>query len=523
MMRFTDPDSTVLPTSHGGQLSGRFGGAERPALPGMRRRSDPVERPTLDPVAFELNRRAARRQRSWKARYTRTSIAIDLLAVVGATVVAVLLRFGGDAPSGYLSGSLTFSGLWIALVAMNRAYASRFIGIGTEETTRVFRAGLLLMASVASISYATRADFARGYVVIAIPSLVALSLLGRCVQRSWLHRQRRAGRCMHRTVLVGSATNVRVTVGRLRKDPTHGIQVVAACLSDPHVSPAVADVAVAGRPDEIVDIVRATQAELVTVLPTAMYSGAQLRRLAWNLEATGADLVVCVGLTEVTGGRITIRPTSYTPMLHVERARLSGPARAAKAIFDRTAGLLGLLVISPLMLAIAVRIWLHDRHNPFFRQVRVGLNGREFGMWKFRTMVVNADQLKAGLAARNESDGPLFKMASDPRVTPIGRTLRRYSLDELPQLLNVILGQMSLVGPRPPLAAEVRAYGEDMRRRLLVKPGMTGLWQVSGRSDLSWDESELLDVRYVENWSLKGDFQILWRTVRTVVTGSGAY
>ena len=177
------------------------------------------------------------------------------------------------------------------------------------------------------MSYAIQADFARGYVAIAIPSLVTLSLLGRCAQRSWLHRQRRAGRCVHRTVIVGNATSVRATVKRLRKDSTHGMQVVAACLSDPHVSRAVADVPVAGSLDQIVAVVRATEADLVTVLPTAMYSGSRLRRLAWDLEATGADLVVCAGLTEVTGGRITVRPTALAPMLHVERVRL--PARRA--------------------------------------------------------------------------------------------------------------------------------------------------------------------------------------------------
>jgi lipopolysaccharide/colanic/teichoic acid biosynthesis glycosyltransferase len=192
-------------------------------------------------------------------------------------------------------------------------------------------------------------------------------------------------------------------------------------------------------------------------------------------------------------------------------------------VFDRSAAFFGLLLISPMLVLIALRIWAHDRHNPFFRQNRVGLNGREFGMWKFRTMVVNAEALKGGLAAQNQASGPLFKMAHDPRITPIGRKLRRYSLDELPQLFNVMLGQMSLVGPRPPLADEVRAYGNDMRRRLLVKPGMTGLWQVSGRSDLSWVEAELLDLRYVENWSLGHDFQILWRTIRAVTKGSGAY
>jgi exopolysaccharide biosynthesis polyprenyl glycosylphosphotransferase len=462
------------------------------------------------------------RQLRWKTQYTLTSVLIDLLAAIAAIGVAILLRFDGNAPAGYLSGSLALAVVWMGLVAMSRAYEHRFIGIGTEETGRVLRAGLALMAVVAFASFATKTDLARGYVIIAIPSLVLFSLLGRCAQRWWLFRERRHGRCVQRTVIVGSTASVHTTTHRLRQDSSHGMTVVAACVSDPNAT-FPAGVPVAGGLDEIVAVVEGTNADLVTVLPTALFTGYQLRRLAWELEPSGAGLVVCSGLTEVTGGRITIRPTSHAPMLQIERARLSGPSRLLKALFDRCAAFLGLALISPLMVAIAVRIWLHDGRNPFFRQNRVGINGREFGMWKFRTMVVNAEALKAQLALRNESDGPLFKMAADPRITPIGRTLRRYSLDELPQLFNVMLGQMSLVGPRPPLATEVNHYGPDMRRRLLVKPGITGLWQVSGRSDLSWVESEMLDIRYVENWSLGHDFQILWRTLRAVVTGSGAY
>ncbi|MBA3741936.1 sugar transferase [Sporichthya sp.] len=465
----------------------------------------------------------SRRQRNWKPQYTRTSVAIDLLAAISAIGLGLLVRFGGDAPAGYLRGSLAFSVLWVGLVAVSRGYHQRFIGVGTEETTRVFRAGVALMAAVAFTSYATKTDFARGYVVIAIPSVVVLSLLGRCGQRSWLHRERRRGRCVQRTVVVGSTSAVQATVERLQKDPSHGMQVVAACVSDTRADLNSFTVPVAGGLADIVSVACAVEADLVTVLPTALFSGQRLRRLAWDLEPCGADLIVCSGLTEITGGRITVRLAAFSPMLQIERPRLSGPARVVKGLFDRSAALVGLIVIAPVMVAIVAGIWARDRHNPFFRQIRVGVGGREFGMWKFRTMVVNAEELRPGLVGRDPSDGPLFKMVDDPRVTPIGRVLRRHSLDELPQLFNVMRGQMSLVGPRPPLPGEVCAYGPDMGRRLLVKPGMTGLWQVSGRADLSWEESELLDLRYVENWSLGHDFAILWRTARAVATGSGAY
>lgn len=541
----------MRPYGEVGQLPDNLAGSSTPAIPSMRGRHTkpgPRTKPNLSarPGQFPAPARPAgptvhdlpaepiglvsearvqvrtRKQQTWKRNYTATSVAIDLLAAVAAIALAIMIRFGGDGPAGYLTGSLALALVWIALVAMSRAYEHRFIGIGTEETSRLLRAGITLMAVVAVACFATKTDLARGYVLIAIPSLVLLSLLGRCVQRRWLFRERRAGRCVQRTLIVGSTASVDTTTHRLRQDPSHGMKVVAACVSDPGAT-SPAGVPVAGGLEDVVSVVKGTEADLVTVLPTALFSGYQLRRLAWELEPTGAGLVVCSGLTEVTGGRITIRPTSHAPMLQVERARLSGPSRLLKGLFDRSAAFLGLLAISPLMIAIAARIWLHDRHNPFFRQTRVGINGREFGMWKFRTMVVNAEALKAELEAHNESDGPLFKMTVDPRITPVGRKLRHYSLDELPQLINVILGQMSLVGPRPPLADEVNRYGDDMRRRLLVKPGITGLWQVSGRSDLSWVESEMLDIRYVENWSLGHDFAILWRTLRAVVTGSGAY
>ena len=538
----------MRPHSEVGQLPDNLAGSTAPTIPSMRGRHtkpsartkpnlrakpgqlpEPVTRPEpeapIEPIEVSSTAREqapTRYRLNWKRNYTATSVVIDLLAASAAIGLAIQGRFGGNAPAGYVTASFVLALVWIGLVAMSRAYEHRFIGVGTEETSRLLRAGVTLMAVVAFWSFSTKTDFARGYVIIAIPSLVLFSLLGRCVQRWWLFRKRRDGRCVQRTVIVGSTASVHTTTHRLRQDSSHGMKVVAACVSDPNAT-FPAGVPVAGGLDEIVSVVEGTHADLVTVLPTALFSGYQLRRLAWELEPTGAGLVVCSGLTEVTGGRITIRPTSHAPMLQIERARLSGPSRLLKGLFDRSAAFLGLVAISPLMIAIAARIWLHDRGNPFFRQTRVGANGREFGMWKFRTMVVNAEALKAELEVHNESDGPLFKMTADPRITPVGRKLRRYSLDELPQLLNVMLGQMSLVGPRPPLADEVSRYGDDMRRRLLVKPGITGLWQVSGRADLSWVESEMLDIRYVENWSLGHDFAILWRTLRAVVTGSGAY
>jgi exopolysaccharide biosynthesis polyprenyl glycosylphosphotransferase len=248
----------------------------------------------------------------------------------------------------------------------------------------------------------------------------------------------------------------------------------------------------------------------------------ELRRLAWQLEGSGVDLVVAPQLTDIAGPRVHIRPIEGLPLLHVEEPTLSGVAWLGKNMMDRVVAALGLLLFSPLFVAIAIAIKISDAGPVFFRQARVGREGTTFRVWKFRTMYADAEERRAALLDQNESDGQLFKIKDDPRIFPLGRLLRASSLDELPQLINVLSGEMSLVGPRP-LPAEDGDYLGDVRRRLLVRPGITGLWQVSGRSDLSWDEAVRLDLYYVDNWSLAYDLNILWRTVGVVLRRKGAY
>jgi exopolysaccharide biosynthesis polyprenyl glycosylphosphotransferase len=259
------------------------------------------------------------------------------------------------------------------------------------------------------------------------------------------------------------------------------------------------------------------------VLPCPELDGPALRRLGWELEDTQAELLLAPAVTEIVGPRVRIRPVSGLPLLHMERPELRGVRRLTKEAFDRISATVGILLLAPILVSIALAVKASSRGPMLFRQERVGRGGRTFTMLKFRSMVVEADSMVDRLAAHSDGNGVLFKKRTDPRVTRVGRVLRRYSLDELPQLFNVLRGDMSLVGPRPPLQREVEQYGRDMHRRFLVKPGLTGLWQVSGRSDLSWDDSVRVDVRYVENWSLTFDFMILWKTVGAVVRGSGAY
>jgi exopolysaccharide biosynthesis polyprenyl glycosylphosphotransferase len=278
-----------------------------------------------------------------------------------------------------------------------------------------------------------------------------------------------------------------------------------------------------GGLDDVTAAVHAFGADTVAVVACPEMSGTKLRTLAWELEKTGTDLVVSPALLDVAGPRTTIRPTAGLTLLHVDHPQLSGLRLLLKGIFDRCAAAAILLLFLPLMILLGSLIWLYDGGPAFFTQTRVGRDGDVFRIYKFRTMVVDAEDRRARLLESNDSDGVLFKLRKDPRVTAFGAHLRRWSIDELPQLVNVLLGHMSLVGPRPAVPEEVARYADHVHRRLVVKPGLTGLWQVNGRSDLSWEESVRLDLRYVENWSFALDLQILWKTFSVIFRGAGAY
>ena len=413
--------------------------------------------------------------------------------------------------------------LWWVSVALARGYDVRFIGLGSEEFRRVLNAAVSLTGAVAIVSYAARSDIARGYLVIALPCATVLDLLARFVLRKRLHRQRRAGAFMHRTIAVGSADAVADLIAELRRETYHGLSVVGACLSAAAPPAEVAGVPVCGGLERIQAAVSDLAADTVAVLASPQLNGVRLRHLAWQLERTGTDLCVAPAVMDVAGPRTTIRPVAGLPLLHVDHPEFTGARQVIKGTFDKVVALTALIMLAPLMACIALAVRLSDGGPALFRQTRVGRDERLFTVYKFRTMVSDAEKQKSALQAQNEGNGLLFKIRDDPRITSIGAWLRRYSLDELPQLWNVLKGDMSLVGPRPALSAEAAEYDYYVRRRLAVKPGVTGLWQVSGRSDLSWEEAVRLDVRYVEQWSLMLDLQILWKTWSAVVHGSGAY
>jgi exopolysaccharide biosynthesis polyprenyl glycosylphosphotransferase len=469
------------------------------------------------------DRQAARRQSAWVRDYLRKAAVADLGCATLGVFAAAELRFGGDVTRTYIALSLALPLLWLIALLLAGAYDARFIGTGSDEYRKVLNAGVGLTAAIAIFSYTINIELSRTYLLIALPSTTLLDLVARFAIRKRLHRLRDSGQCLLSVVAVGHELAVADLVKELGRDRYHGLTVVGACVVHPSEGGEVAGVPVYGSLDDVPATVRALGADTVAVLACPEMDGIRLRGLAWELEKTGTDLCVSPALLDVAGPRTTIRPTAGLTLLHVDHPQLTGARLVVKDLFDRLVAAAALIALAPLLVFVGLAIWLSDRGPALFTQTRIGKDGRAFRIYKFRTMVIDAEQRQAQLLASNDSDGILFKLRKDPRVTAVGMHLRRWSIDELPQLLNVFLGDMSLVGPRPAVPDEVKQYADHVRRRLVVKPGLTGLWQVNGRSDLSWDEAVRLDLRYVENWSFALDLQILWKTISALVRGSGAY
>lgn len=470
--------------------------------------------------------------RHWLTRYRALLVATDFAMASIAVTTAYLGRFqpatGRLSPSGDLLAAVLLPIAWIALVGLAKGYESRFVGGGAAEFDRVFRAFLHLAVITAFVSYATKAEIARGFILVALPLTFVLSCCARGVARRRLRLARARGESMVPVLAVGGVAAIADFAAYLRQDLQAGLSVVGACVPtplDPNHEPhdlGRVGVPLVGDVDGIVEAARACGATSVTVLAGEI-TAEKLRWISWQLEGTEIDLIVSPGLVEVGGRRLHIQPAANLPLLYVDQPEFTGFRRVLKNGFDRAVAFLALTLLAPALAAIAVAVRVSSAGPAIFRQVRVGRNGELFTIWKFRSMYCGAEQQARELREHNELDGPMFKMRADPRITPVGRVLRKFSLDELPQLVNVLTGAMSLVGPRPPLPSEVAEYVDDVRRRLLVKPGITGLWQVSGRSDLSWEDTVRLDLRYVENWSLMTDLSILWKTAFAVVRGAGAY
>ena len=479
----------------------------------------------------------------WLRTLSRRLVLLDSALVVFAVTAALVVRFTALAEafgrqqsqislpktladvelSSYVVVGPLLAVAWVAMLFATRTYDARVLGVGGDEYRRVVRASVYFWGLVAVASYMAQFELSRFVLAVTFGVGTFLLLVGRWSARKVLHRaRRRSSAWSHRVLAVGGREEVDALVAELERAPYSGLKVVGACMPAGDETEG-ASVPVVGSLTSVPDAVTRLGVDTVAVTASRGLTSGVLKRLGWDLEGAGVDLVVAPALTDIAGPRVHVRPVSGLQLLYVEQPEFTGPTWAVKEAFDRVVAAVNLLVMAPIMAVIALGVRLSSPGPVIFRQVRVGRDGEVFTVYKFRTMVVDAEKHLEALWELSEGNGVLFKLKDDPRVTRFGRLLRRWSLDELPQLWNVLTGSMSLVGPRPALPTEAERWGRSTARRLLVKPGITGLWQVSGRSDLTWEDSVRLDLYYVENWSFAGDIQILWKTVSAVVRGQGAY
>lgn len=472
----------------------------------------------------------------WRKRTSRTLRFVDAFVVAWAVAGAYVIRFGFESDAtnsafetGYVWLSVALCVVWWLMLGAWNSRQSRILGSGPDEYKRVAAASLWLFGLVAIFSYVLRIDTARGYVGIALPVGLTGLLMARWLLRQHLNVIRQGGESMSRLLLLGGPGAVSHLASTLVDAKHAGYLPIAAYM--PGADEKITVEPNSGLPvlghksqtDSILEAIDQCHADAVAVSAGVQLHPQTLRHLGWALASRNVGLIMAPALTDIAGPRIHTQQVAGLPLIHVTTPTLEGGQRVAKRLFDICASLFLIIFALPLMFCLALAVKLSSPGPILFKQQRVGIEGKPFHMLKFRSMVIDAEQRLANLAHRNEASGVLFKIRNDPRITPVGRFIRKFSLDELPQLFNVLAGSMSLVGPRPPLPKEVEGYERDVRRRLLVKPGLTGLWQVSGRSNLSWQDSVRLDLYYVENWSLAGDVVILLKTGRAVFQSTGAY
>jgi exopolysaccharide biosynthesis polyprenyl glycosylphosphotransferase len=466
--------------------------------------------------------------------YARRLVLTDLIVVILAVGGAQVIWFGFDGADlalgrrtqvvvAYTLVSIVIAALWLATLKLYGTRDARVIGSGSTEYKRIVDATFWLFGVFAIVAYLAKIELARGYFLTALPFGFVLLVMSRWLWRQWLHRRRSAGEFTSSVLLIGSRAKVAHVAESIRKERSAGLTVVAVLIPRGRAGETFAGAPVLGDFSSIVSALEESGAKTIVLTDSDDLPHSAIRTLSWDLESRGVSLIVVPALTDVAGPRIHARPVSGLPLIHVEFPVFEGRRHVVKRAFDIVFAAFALALLSPLFLLITILIRTDSPGRAFFVQERVGLNGAPFTMLKFRSMSDDAEEQLASLLDQSDGSGVLFKLKQDPRVTRIGRFLRRHSLDELPQFINVLRGEMSLVGPRPPLVSEVAQYDDATRRRLLVKPGVTGLWQVSGRSNLSWEDSVRLDLFYVENWSLTGDLVLLYRTVRAVLKPHGAY
>ena len=463
--------------------------------------------------------------RRWSSRYLLRLAALDGVIAVGAVLLLSTMPAVPPLDVWKLALLALSAGLgWPLVIALTHGYERRSIGVGSEELRSVLRSAVHAIAAGAVPSARTGNYGVMTLAVMAAPAAGLASIVVRFAARKALHARQGRGRDIRRVVVTGELFGVKDLVDRLQRERHNGMQVIGVCVPRPQAARAQdAGLVVLGDLRSVPSTTKLYRADAVAVAGAPSSGSNYLRELCWALEGADVELLVHPGLVEVAGPRLHIRPHVGLPLLHVEQPCFTGWRKLAKRATDLVLAGIGLVVLAPVLAAVALAIKLDDGGPVIFRQTRVGQDGSTFTMLKFRSMQLDAERRLVELRSQHPHLGALFKLADDPRITHVGKFLRRYSLDELPQLVNIVQGSMSLVGPRPPLQSEVDAYENHARRRLLVTPGLTGLWQVSGRSLLTWEESVRLDLRYVENWTLTLDLLIIWKTIFAVLGRRGAF
>ncbi len=475
--------------------------------------------------SFDLSRWAAALARSRASRQRFAGAIADAVIILIAAAAAYAARFefarasGPELPLWFV---VLVPAAWLGALAIAGAYSLPHLQTGATEFQRVTVASVIFAGTVGTFNYLADYDLSRAFFLltfaIGVPSLLALRYARRRVL-SHLH-----SRGLYRTsvVIAGDPTHIDEVARVLRREKWLGYEMAGAVTSA-EIEETPGGLPVLGSVDDVARLVQETEVQTVIFAEGSFPDSQHFKRMAWDLEEHSTQMIVAPALTDISANRLATRPVGGLPLVYVERPQAMKASRWAKRLFDLVGSSLLMLLAAPVVAVVALLIKLEDRGPIFFTQTRVGRRGEEFECLKIRSMVVDAEARKAELEKQNEGAGVLFKMARDPRITRVGAFIRRFSIDEIPQFWNVFRGDMSLVGPRPALPKEVAQYDRDAVRRLDVRPGLTGLWQVSGRSDLPWDETVRLDSYYVDNWSFMQDLAIMLRTARAVVSSRGAY
>lgn len=456
--------------------------------------------------------------------YATRAVIWDILAVTLASAIGFVLRWTIPYNLNISDGSYVFFALvvvvsWVLVLAFRGAYDTRILGVGSEEFKRIVGATAVVFAAIAIVSYALKLDLSRGFVLIAFMVGLVLLLTVRWVLRAWLRHERMYGHFLHRTIVIGSGPGQTELVDMLGRDPVAGFSVVDV-IDEPPINISEQDLDV--WLDEVMARISLEDADTVALAGSPALGPKVVQRLAWRLEGPRVDLLVAPTVGDIAGPRVSMRMAADLPLLHLDEPHLTGPKRAIKRGLDIVVGIVLTIIFLPFMIIAAIGTFFTSRGPVLYRQQRVGRGGELITVTKFRTMYVGADKEREKYIGA--PDGRIRqRYRDDPRITLFGRVLRRWSIDEMPQVFNVITGSMSLVGPRPVLPEELGLFADADHRRHLTKPGLTGLWQVSGRKEVDWDERMRMDLEYVENWSPALDLVIVAKTAKVVLTGEGAY